>query len=284
MQKDKLEQFAKILAVLKEDTVSSQQLTAVLSPILTAIQKAVDDMKKTAQQNESIVYSHQAEVQALRALLDQSTSTLRQQTATTLQKANDALDMIKSIDVSDGQEGAPGEMGPQGPAGQDGSPDTGEQIVEKINALSDDAPKIDASHITNLPKAVNTLVRQGGFRNLQIFDESTLITKAVQFMKFAGSGVQATVSLDGVVTVTIPGGSGTAADELASDSGDHTTFTISHTPIASTLLVINENTGQAVPSSAYTNTTTSITFTSSQQIDDGTGTLVTPTFRARYFF
>ncbi len=191
-----------------------------------------------------------------------------------------ALRAIPGPQGEDGQDGAPG------PAGQDGSPDSGDDIVDKINALPTDDPdcQIDYAHIKNAPVMQGGRVMHGGFRNLQIFDEQTLISKAAQFMKFVGAGVQATVSKDGVITITVPGGSGTAADQLATDSGDHTTFTISHTPTANTLLLINENTGQAVPASAYTNTGTSITFTSSQQIDDGAGNLVTPTFRARYFY
>ncbi len=80
------------------------------------------------------------------------------------------------------------------------------------------------------------------------------------------------------------GSAGTPFDEVAPDSGDHTTFTISYTPLVNTLIVINESTGQIVPTSRYTNTTTSITFNSNQQVDDGTGVLVTPTFRARYSY
>lgn len=46
-------------------------------------------------------------------------------------------------------------------------PDGGVQIVEKINQIPDSGPKIDASHIKNLPEATNTVIREafqvGGF-------------------------------------------------------------------------------------------------------------------------
>lgn len=67
----------------------------------------------------------------------------------------------------DGKDGKPGKDGKDGLDGKDGigkdglngSPDTGMDIVDKINEL-DTKPEnqIDASHIKNLPKVVNTLV------------------------------------------------------------------------------------------------------------------------------
>lgn len=57
-----------------------------------------------------------------------------------------------------GPQGPQGELGAMGPAGERGSPDTGEDIVQKINqlALSPDK-QIDAKHIKNLSK-----VEKGG--------------------------------------------------------------------------------------------------------------------------
>lgn len=165
-------------------------------------------------------------------------------------------------------------------------PFTGEDIVSNINDLptDDDDLKIDAKHIKNLPKEnAKTIIAHS--RNLEWFDESTLVISNPTQIKFQGAGVQVSQeATTGALIVTVPGGSGTFADEPMTDSGDHTTFTISNTPNANTLLVINENTGQAVPTSAYTNTTTSVTFSSSQAVDDGTGELITPTFRARYSY
>ena len=54
-----------------------------------------------------------------------------------------------------GEIGPVGPIGPVGERGFSGSPDTGEQIVDKINDL-DDGPKIDARHIKNLPKPTIT--------------------------------------------------------------------------------------------------------------------------------
>ena len=48
--------------------------------------------------------------------------------------------------------------------GKEGSPDTGEQIVDKVNELptGKDDPKIDASHIKNLPEMGRRPIIGGG--------------------------------------------------------------------------------------------------------------------------
>lgn len=55
-------------------------------------------------------------------------------------------------DGRDGKDGKPGRS-IIGPPGRDGSPDRGDEIVQKINALPKDAPQIDAHHIKGLPSA-----------------------------------------------------------------------------------------------------------------------------------
>lgn len=67
------------------------------------------------------------------------------------------------LDGLDGLDGTDGEDGLDGKNGKDGSPDTGEQIIEKINALDDKAPKIDAKHIDNLPHSVERIIERSGF-------------------------------------------------------------------------------------------------------------------------
>lgn len=61
-----------------------------------------------------------------------------------------------------------GDRGEDGIDGKDGSPDTGEQIIEKINSDESDA-KIDASKIKNLPEATRQVVRQVGSGNIEVY-------------------------------------------------------------------------------------------------------------------
>ena len=54
-----------------------------------------------------------------------------------------------------GPQGVPGKDGEIGPKGKDGSPDTGQKIVEKINALPiEEEYQIDIEHIKGLKKAL----------------------------------------------------------------------------------------------------------------------------------
>lgn len=111
-------------------------------------------------------------------------------------------------------KGKDGRDGIDGLDGKDGSPDTGAEIVEKINGLStwSDDLKIDASHIKNLPKATgNGGIFSGIFSGTdghKIIDESTPLVQRPK-MKFTGAGV--TVTDDGTndqTVVTINGGGG----------------------------------------------------------------------------
>jgi len=91
----------------------------------------------------------------------------------------------QSIQGPEGPIGTKGErgdkgyfvIGPPGPPGErgiDGSPDTGEEIVKKINILEIVSEKqIDASHIKNLPKAERERgIMRGGMEQIRSEDLS----------------------------------------------------------------------------------------------------------------
>jgi hypothetical protein len=99
-------------------------------------------------------------------------------------------DLIPYIPVPiDGRDGMPGRDG------RDGSPDTGEEIVAKINELDADGPKIDASHIKNLPQAVNrTITKMSGLQGVNlgvlggISSGSTVTINSGNYLYFGDSG------------------------------------------------------------------------------------------------
>jgi hypothetical protein len=130
--------------------------------------------------------------------------------------------------------------------------ETGEQIVDKINALSteNDVDKIDAVHIKNLPEATNRIVQAGwGAHSLTIKGLGVVIDKNTRVINFTGSGLTSvTRSRDGVVTVTLTAGAGSGTlvtEEVPVDSGDHLNFTIAHTPDTGTLRVFRGGARQA---------------------------------------
>lgn len=104
----------------------------------------------------------------------------------------------------------------------------GEDIVEKINALStdDDEYKIDASHIKNLPKSEQkTFPATAAFWNLQDVD-------------VAGIAAGQSIQWDGVrwIAYTPAGSGGTPVwGEDLTSQGVGTSYTLAHTPLSGTL-------------------------------------------------
>ncbi len=159
-----------------------------------------------------------------------------------LKEVSDKMASIK--DGENGKQGPPGESitGPQGPAG---SPDTADEVRDKLETLAGDE-RLNSSAIKGfeeLEKAVaektgNTTRIGWGAHPLTIKGLGITIDKNTRFINFKGTAITSvTRTPDGVVNVTIDQGSTTGtlvSEEIPVDTGDHTNFTIAHTPIANT--------------------------------------------------
>lgn len=183
----------------------------------------------------------------------------------------------RGFDGRPGLDGDNGIDGSNGAPGKDGSPDTGEQIVTKLESLNGDS-RLDASAIKNLPEAkvTNLFGGGGGTRGIRVYDETTLLTKIVNAMKFVGAGVQATVDGNGVVTVTITGSASSESNgEVLTDSGTHLSFTFAHAPSSGGVRnVWQKETGQMLtPTTDYTISGSTLTAVRAQV--DGNGTAYT---------
>lgn len=146
----------------------------------------------------------------------------------------DGYTPIKGIDYFDGGKGEQGDPGISLP-GKDGSPDSGLQIIQKINDTPTDSEEllIDASHIKNLPKEVSK--HTVGFqRNVAWFDETTLVVDNPTRIKVVGAGAQLSMDSEGSLVLTISGGASAneSNGELLTDSGDHINFTFANPPIS----------------------------------------------------
>lgn len=146
-----------------------------------------------------------------------------------------AHDRISAIKLKPGPQGRKGDPGRDGPPGRDGK-DGRDGAEGQPGRDGRDAP---------------TPVRIGwGAHPLNIQALGVTIDKTTRFINFTGSGIgSVSRSKDGVVTVNITGGggaSGTAVDqEVPTDSGDHTNFTIAHSPISGTFKLYRGGTRQA---------------------------------------
>lgn len=160
---------------------------------------------------------------------------------------NDILSLIENVrDGKDGAKGEDGEDGPPGPPGKDGrngrdgSPDTASQVRDKLESLKGEA-RLDKGAIKGLDEAIQSAggTRVGwGAHPLTVQALGVTVGKNVRFINFKGNALDSvSMTKSGVVEVVYNSGSslGTpVSEEVPTDSGDHTNFTIAHTPIAGT--------------------------------------------------
>jgi hypothetical protein len=121
--------------------------------------------------------------------------------------------------------------------GKNGSPDTGEEIIDKI-VSSDRKGWLDKSAIKGLEEELEITKEGrgirvfGGSRGLLLKSSGTTIEKIARIINFTGATV--TRSSTGEVTIAIGGGT-IVDDETPTNSGDDLNFTLAHTPIAGSL-------------------------------------------------
>lgn len=129
-------------------------------------------------------------------------------------KGVDYFDGIDGKDGRDGIDGLDGKDGKDGIDGKDGSPDTREQIIEKINSGGES--KIDFSQIYGFDFLTRTEVQtelaritsmRGGIGQIEAFNSTGKIGSG-SALKFIGSGVNSVTSDGHTVTVNITGGAG----------------------------------------------------------------------------
>lgn len=125
---------------------------------------------------------------------------------------------IPGKDGRDGRDGRDGTDGKDGKDGKDGSPDTAEDIRNKLELLSDEE-RLDAKYIKNLPESVQrTIVERGGF---------------VETPLKAGTNVTVTKDASGAWVIGAPATSGgfvNTETPTGTVNGSNTTFTFTVTP------------------------------------------------------
>lgn len=281
-------QLQKLLKLINTDRIISpddiQQVITALTAVLANNKRSTDGI--TAQAQDTIqrgVDYVTSELEKLRqetaASHSQTSSGVEARLTTALQEVQGLVAEARAAMPKDGKDAdETAIVGKvleqiQLPEQKDVLLDGGVEIVQKINQLTPEDDKIDASHIKNLPQLRGGGALHGGFRNLKVYDEATIISKAVQTMKFVGAGVQATASADGsVITVTISGSASSESNgEVLTDSGTHLSFTFAHAPSTGGVRnVWRKESGQLLtPTTDYTISGSTLTATSAQVDGDG---------------
>jgi hypothetical protein len=149
-------------------------------------------------------------------------------------------------DGRDGRDGQDGRDGRDGTDGVDGSPDTGDDIILKINESEFLIDRSRIEGIEDIEARIEAAGSKGGgvrigwgAHPIRILDENTVIEKVARTIKFAGAGVSAARNAEGVVVVTISGGASsslTVIDATGTIDDSNTSFTFDSEP---TLVNVN---------------------------------------------
>lgn len=225
------EQTLQILNLLGKNTISPVQLG-------TIIRTLISEMRKT--QSESKTVSAYAKTALDKAIKDFNTqgerllkanetaynkkvfdtegeATLK--IAAYLREAKKVLAAIKKMEFKDGVDGKKGEDGIDGAPGKDGSPDTAEEIAEKLNGLKE---VLNWDVIKNKPEFNQTIVHEGGHAG-------GMETPLVDFT----TGLPLPKSALGAWRVNQNGGGGSTTNFVDNEvvAGVATSWTLANTPI-----------------------------------------------------
>lgn len=274
---DRAEKLKNILVELNRDTVSPSDIQKFLELLIKTVSQIRNEFQTISKENLQEVANTLAYISVEHSdiikKIDQKNVYFSTDVQKKIEQIQGMIDDIRANPPKDGVDGVDG----NNPDPSEVVPlvlkeippvimDTGEQIVDKINDLEIEPEKqIHFSHIKDFPKEVGKHIIAHS-RNLDFFDETTLLVSNPTQIKFTGSGISAALDANGVLVVTVSGGAGNnEAYETATNTGNDIDFTIANTPVANTLIVINGNTGQIyMPTTDYSLSGTTITFVNAQ--------------------
>jgi hypothetical protein len=150
----------------------------------------------------------------------------------------------RGSDGNDGKDGKDGEKGDKGDKGLDGSPDTVEKIIDKINDLptDDESKKIDIAHIKGIKQDKKGVSFVSGPRGIDIYVDGTLKGHSQYINFIAGTNISITHNAVGErndITISSSGGVGgsfTVLTATGTVDDSNATFTFTDEP---QLVVIN---------------------------------------------
>jgi hypothetical protein len=173
MENQKLEKLKSLLQLVQNDTLTPKEVETFVTALMDVVNKSKSEMltiTKTEIENIQMLFEKlKQENDKTVANVLKGNDKLQKQTKDKIttqllkiqakvdefvkQVPKDGYTPVKGIDYDDGYTPI---KGVDYKDGENGSPDTGEEIVQKINDIEtdDDEYKIDAKHIKNLPKEV----------------------------------------------------------------------------------------------------------------------------------
>lgn len=139
---DKLKEVKKIIQMMNEGSVTTQDLQTFITATLEFVKKQKDDFLQISQDSideiDKIVLYIEKEHEKTLQKVDEKSSKLEQELTKQIKEVKYLLEGAKNLIPQDGRDGL------NGKDGKDGSPDTPEEIVKKINTTEN---SIDAKVI-----------------------------------------------------------------------------------------------------------------------------------------
>jgi hypothetical protein len=209
----KLNKLEKLLSLVDEEYVKSDEFIEVFTALIGLIRDVEEDRENTAEKLNKQAQELREIVSGERKLSRKLQEQFNERLDRFVKDLKSHIEKVRDeIELQVPEKGDPGEPGKNGEPGKDGSPDTGEQIVGKINDLKGKGPKIKAENITDLPTAVTTIVERGGF-NVGGFETP---------IKDATTGKPFPKDASGAYLISAGGGSGASTfAELTGDPYDN---------------------------------------------------------------
>ena len=178
--KEQLEKAIELRKAVLNDALSLEEAKKFVDLMMGVV-------KATKKDVESLIAQEKSEKEALEREVNQAIREIKLKKGEKGDKGDKGADGKASNgkDGKDGKDGAKGDKGDKGEPGRDGSPDSSEEIVDKINQLptDNDNLKIEKEHIKGLEeweKGIETRIanipRGGGARSgnsVQYYDISS---------------------------------------------------------------------------------------------------------------
>lgn len=208
MDKQELEKLNKIMNVVKKDFVSSTDVKSFLTAIITFAKDNRENLENLSQKYLNELESNIAYIEALNAkqanTLKDEKDAMVSHFDSNLTLVKDLIKKVKKIKGKDGKDADEDLIVDKVlekivlPEYKETVLDTGEQIVDKINALSlDEENKIDASHIKNLPEAKGGRFYGGSgtIKEIVAGDNVTVDNSNLGYPVISSSGISETLAI-----------------------------------------------------------------------------------------
>ncbi len=170
---NKLEKLKQLLELMQNDTITPKQVKEFLDYVLQTITNAKKDIRELSQEHldiiqKAVVLVENNKVNTLQEIVSEKQN-FKSEIDSTFNEVKQFLSEVKKIKTTKGEDGKDGYTpikgkdyfdGENGKDGENGSPDTPEQVRDKLETLEGEN-RLDASAIKNLPEFIKDDKRIG---------------------------------------------------------------------------------------------------------------------------